>query len=177
MKTKQRTKQSKRAFVVQIITAHGDYISAEDAWVQLVDKRATTLLDGKDLQQTASSAVNLGLLSKRRGVNSEGKNRTLYGPPGVKTTLGVREATVYPDGKTIAGEIVEDKSTRITDVLWPKNPVVADIPLGQLLGYLGHDMEDIMSVIRDAVLDRPLVQLRMEYPGLEEVIKRVAGVE
>ena len=177
MKTKQKEKQSKRGFVVQIITAHGDYISAEDAWVELVDKRATTLLDGKDLQQTASAAVSEGMLSKRRGLNSKGNMRTLYGPPGVKTTVGLREATVYPDGKIIAGEIVEDKPTRITDVLWPVNPGVDDIPLGQLLGYLGHDMEDIMSVIRDAVLDRPLNKLRTEYPGLEEVIKQVAGVE
>jgi hypothetical protein len=177
MKTKQGPYQSKRAFVVQIITAHGDYISAEDAWAELVDKRATTLNTIKDLQQTASAAVSEGLLSKKRGPNDSGKTRTLYGPPGVKTTLGLREATVYPDGKIISGPTVKHEPNAITEVVWPKNPVVADIPLGQLLEYLGWDMDDVMSVIRDAVCDRPLVQLRMDYPGLEEVIKRVVGVE
>lgn len=177
MKTKQKEKQTKRAFVVEIITAHGDYISAEDAWVELVDKRATTLLDGKDLQQTASAAVSEGLLSKKRGLNRNGNFRTLYGPPGVKTTVGLREATVYPDGKITAGPVVKHEPNAITKVVWPKNPTVADIPLGVLLGYLGHDMDDVMSVIRDAVCDRPLVQLRMDYPGLEEIVKRVVGVE
>jgi hypothetical protein len=89
----------------------------------------------------------------------------------------MRKATVYPDGKVIAGDMVKHEPNAITSVVSPKNPVVADIPMGQLLEYLGWDMDDVMSVIRDAVCDRPLAQLRMDYPGLEEVIKRVVGVE
>ncbi len=182
MKTKQGEKQGKRAFVVDIITAHGDYISAEDAWTQLVDKRATTLKSATDLGTTASSAEGSGKLSKKRGKDSEGRSRMLYGPPGIKTTIGYREATVFPDGKILAGELVKGLEKQhvkdaIEAAVWPKNPVVADIPLGQLLEYLGTDMDDVMSVIRDIVCDRPLNKLRTEYPGLEEIVKRVAGVE
>ena len=65
----------------------------------------------------------------------------------------------------------------VVEAAGPANPAVADIPLGRLLEYLGTDMDDVMSVIRDAVYDRPLTKLRTEYPGLEEIVKRVAGVE
>jgi len=168
MRKKQGQKQGKRAFVVDIITAHGDYISAEDAWNQLVDKRATTLKDANELGTTASSAEGDGKLSKRRGVNSEGKSRMLYGPPGIKVADGT---TVYADGRTSVNE------PTVVEAVWPVNPAVADIPLGRLLEYLGTDMDDVMSVIRDAVYDRPLAKLRTEYPGLEDIVKRVAGVE
>jgi len=178
MRTKQEENETKRGFVVRLLTNHGDYISAEDAWTQLVDKRATTIRSATEFGTTASSAESDGKLSKKRGVNSEGKSRMLYGPPGIKTAIGYREATVFPDGKIVAGEIVKGFSIKHTaDAIWPKNPAVADIPLGQLLEYLGTDMDDVMSVIRDVVCDRPLNKLREDYPGLEEIVKQVAGVE
>ena len=171
MKTKQGEKQGKRAFVVDIIMAHGDYISAEDAWAQLVDKRATTLKDANDLVTTASSAAGVGKLSKKRGKDSEGRSRVLYGPPGIKRADGF---IVYSEKPRTEKHHAKDA---IEAAVWPVNPAVADIPLGQLLEYLGTDMDDVMSVIRDAVCDRPLVKLRMEYPGLEEIVKRVAGID
>jgi len=182
MRTKQEEKETKRGFVVRLLTNHGDYISAEDAWMQLVDKRATTIRSATEFGTTASAAERDGKLSKKRGVNSEGKSRMLYGPPGIKTAIGYREATVFPDGKIVAGEMVKGFSIKhtadaIKEVVWPKNPAVADIPLGQLLEYLGTDMDDVMSVIRDVVCDRPLNKLREDYPGLEEIVKQVAGVE
>ncbi len=183
MRTKQGEKETKRGFVVRLLTTHGDYISAEDAWAQLVDKRATTIRSATEFGTTASSAEGSGQLSKKRGVNSEGKSRMLYGPPGIKTAIGYREATVFPDGKIVAGQKFvkglekHHAKDAIEAVVWPKNPAVTDIPLGQLLEYLGTDMDDVMSVIRDVVCDRPLTKLRKDYPGLEEIVKRVAGVE
>lgn len=168
MKKKQGQRQGKRAFVVDIIMAHGGYISAKDAWTELVDKRATTIRTVTEFGTTASSAVNDGKLSKKRGEDSEGKSRVLYGPPGIKVADGT---TVYADGRTSVNE------PTVVEAVWPVNPAVADIPLGRLLEYLGTDMDDVMSVIRDAVYDRPLTKLRTEYPGLEEIVKRVAGVE
>lgn len=168
MKKKQGQKQTKRAFVVDIITTHGGYISAKDAWMELVDKRATTIRGVTEFGTTASSAVGDGQLSKKRGKDSEGKSRVLYGPPGIKVADGT---TVYADGRTSVNE------PTVVEAVWPVNPAVADIPLGRLLEYLGTDMDDVMSVIRDAVYDRPLTKLRTEYPGLEEIVKRVAGVE
>jgi len=168
MKKKQGQRQSKRAFVVDIIMAHGDYISAKDAWTELVDKRATTIRSATEFGTTASSAEGDGQLSKKRGKDSEGKSRVLYGPPGIKVADGT---TVYADGRTSVNE------PTVVEAVWPVNPAVTDIPLGRLLEYLGTDMDDVMSVIRDAVCDRPLNKLRTEYPGLEEIVKRVAGVE
>lgn len=169
MRTKQEEKETKRGFVVRLLTTHGDYISAEDAWAQLVDKRATTIRSATEFGTTASSAEGSGQLSKKRGVNSEGKSRMLYGPPGIKVADGT---TVYAGGWGGARA-----APPVVEAVWPKNPAVTDIPLGQLLEYLGTDMDDVMSVIRDIVCDRPLTKLRTEYPGLEEIVKRVAGVE
>ena len=80
-KTKRDNGEKAYEFGVRVIIGYGDYISAKDAWEQLVDKRGVGMTGWEAFQAHLGGAVRMGLLSKKRGEDMKGKKRMLYGPP------------------------------------------------------------------------------------------------
>ena len=79
-KTKRNKNEAAYRFATRVITDYGDYISAQEAWAKLVDKRSAGMKGWKTFQTHLGGAVSDGLLSKKRGEDSKGKSRVLYGP-------------------------------------------------------------------------------------------------
>jgi hypothetical protein len=106
----------------------------------------------------------MGLLSKKRGEDSKGKVRTLYGPS---------EMTPF-ESENFKGEL----ATEIVNVVQrPNRPSIEDIPLGDILAYHGEERDDIMSVLVDLIYDTSLRELRHRYPTLEDLIWSIVGVD
>lgn len=170
-KTKRNENEGKTAFAARVVTQYGDYISAKDAWLQLVDKRGVGVKSWEHFQSNLSDAVRFGLLSKQRGEDSKGKMRMLYGPPqptGEELTLAW-EAEARRDFIKYAPveEVVEV-------VQRPSRVTIEDIPLGDILTYNHVERDDIMSVLTDLIYDTPLRELRTRYPTLEDLVWDVA---
>ena len=166
-KTKRNKNEAAYQFATRVITDHGDYISAQEAWTKLVDKRSAGMKGWESFQTHLGGAVNEGLLSKRRGEDSKGRSRVLYGPPRpdiVFETPLEKESNIL---KTLP-DIVVEKGQR------PNRPSINDIPLGDILSYNHVERDDIMSVIQDLLYDTPLGELRQRYPALEDLAWAVA---
>jgi len=163
-RTKRIENERKTAFAARVVTEYGDYISAKDAWEQLVDKRGVGVKDWSHFQSNLSDAVRMGLLSKRRGEDSKGKSRVLYGPS---------EMTPF-ESENFKGEL----ATEVVDAVQrPNRPTIEDIPLGDILNYHEEQRDDIMSVLTDLIYDTPLRELRLRYPTLEDLIWSIVGVD
>ena len=160
-KTKRDNNEGKTAFAARVITQYGDYISAKDAWTKLVDKRGVGVKGWTHFQSNLSDAVRFGLLSKKRGEDSKGKMRMLYGPP-----------TMTPfESENFKGEL----ATEVVDAVQrPNRPTIEDIPLGDILSYNHVERDDIMSVLTDLIYDSPLRDLRERYPTLEDLVWDIA---
>lgn len=170
-KTKRNENEGKTAFAARVVTQYGDYISAKDAWLQLVDKRGVGVKGWTHFQSNLSDAVRFGLLSKKRGEDMKGKMRMLYGPrqpTGEELTLAW-EAEARQDFIKYAPveEVVEV-------VQRPSRVTIEDIPLGDILTYNHVERDDIMSVLTDLIYDTPLRELRSRYPTLEDLVWDVA---
>ena len=177
-KTKRDKNEAAYRFAARVITNYGDYISAQEAWTKLVDKRSAGMKGWQAFQMHLGGAVNEGLLSKKRGENSKGKRRMLYGPrrPDIifdKTTMTAEELNASfeaPINEILLPlpDIVVEKVQR------PNRPSIEDIPLGDILSYNHVERDDIMSVIEDLLYDTPLGELRQRYPALEDLAWAVA---
>tara|TARA_B100001094_G_scaffold308140_1_gene340471 strand:- start:134 stop:655 length:522 start_codon:yes stop_codon:yes gene_type:complete len=160
-RTKRDNGEKAYAFGVRVITGYGDYISAKDAWEQLVDKRGVGMTGWEAFQAHLGGAVRMGLLSKKRGEDMKGKKRMLYGPPEVGYNA-LFEAPIKELSLPLP-DIVVEKVQR------PNRPSINDIPLGDILSYNHVERDDIMSVIEDLLYDTPLGELRQRYPTLEDL--------
>jgi len=160
-RTKRDNSEKGYAFGVRVITEYGDYISAKDAWEQLVDKRGVGMKGWQAFQAHLGGAVRMGLLSKKRGEDMKGKRRVLYGRP----TMTPFESENFK--ASLATEIVDA-------VQRPTRTTINDIPLGDILSYNHAERDDIMSVIEDLLYDTPLGELRQRYPTLEDLVWAVA---
>jgi hypothetical protein len=160
-KTKRMNNEAAYRFAVRVITGYGDYISAQEAWTKLVDKRGVGMKGWVAFQTHLSGAVSQGLLSKKRGEDSKGKSRVLYGPPEVDYNA-LFEAPINEILVPLPGIVVEK-------VQRPNRPSIEDIPLGDILSYNHVERDDIMSVIEDLLYDTPLGELRQRYPTLEDL--------
>ena len=158
-RTKRDNSEKAYAFGVRVITEYGDYISAQDAWERLVDKRGVGMTGWEAFQAHLGGAVRMGLLSKKRGEDMKGKKRMLYGPN------EFREAVLKA---TFAAPLTEEDIV-VEKVQRPNRPSINDIPLGDILSYNHVERDDIMSVIEDLLYDTPLGELRQRYPSLEDL--------
>lgn len=166
-RTKRDKNEGKTAFAARVVTEHGVYISAKDAWERLVDKRGVGVKDWSHFQSNLSDAVRMGLLSKQRGYDNEGKSRVLYGP------CEFREAVL----KTIFAAPLTEEGIVVEKVQRRNRPSIEDIPLGDILNYHEEQRDDIMSVLTDLIYDTPLRELRLRYPTLEDLIWSIVGVD
>lgn len=173
-RTKQNKKERKTVFAARVITEYGDYISAKDAWVWLVDKRGVRAKSWEHFQSNLSDAVRKGLLSKKRGEDIKGKRRMLYGPmisPVDYSVKHEKDAMTSFESENFKGEL----ATEVVDAVQrPNRPSIEDIPLGDILSYNHVERDDIMSVIEDLLYDTPLGELRQRYPALEDLAWAVA---
>lgn len=162
-KTKRSENEAAYRFATRVITNYGDYISAQEAWTKLVDKRSVGMKGWKAFQTHLGGAVSDGLLSKMRGKDSKGRSRVLYGP--------MVSPVVYFESENFKGKL----STEVVDAVQrPNRPSINDIPLGDILSYNHVERDDIMSVIQDLLYDTPLGELRQRYPALEDLAWAVA---
>ena len=160
-KTKRSKNEVAYRFATRVITEYGDYISAAEAWTKLVDKRGVGMKGWETFQTHLGGAVNEGLLSKKRGEDSEGRSRMLYGPP----------AMTPFESENFKGEL----ATEVVDAVQRPNRLsIEDIPLGDILSYNHVERDDIMSVIEDLLYDTPLGEMRQRYPALEDLAWAVA---
>jgi len=172
-RTKRDKNEGKTAFAARVVTEHGVYISAKDAWERLVDKRGVGVKDWSHFQSNLSDAVRMGLLYKQRGYDNEGKRRMLYGP---RHTFGWDDEDIMTpfESENFKGEL----ATEVVDAVQRPNRVtIEDIPLGDILNYNENQRDDIMSVLTDLIYDTPLRELRLRYPTLEDLIWSIVGVD
>jgi len=160
-KTKRNKNEAAYRFATRVMTGYGDYISAQEAWTKLVDKRGVGMKGWETFQTHLAGAASNGLLHKKRGYDNKGKSRVLYGPPEL---WNGSLAEFLPDIKTVVVEKVQR----------PNRPSIEDIPLGDILSYNHVERDDIMSVIEDLLYDTPLGELRQRYPALEDLAWAVA---
>ena len=171
-KTKRGKNEAAYRFATRVITEHGDYISAQEAWTKLVDKRSVGMKGWEAFQTHLGGAVSEGLLSKKRGKDSKGKSRVLYGPrhPFIQGWDDEDDMTSF-ESENFKGEL----ATEVVDAVQRTNrPSINDIPLGDILSYNHVERDDIMSVIQDLLYDTPLGELRQRYPALEDLAWAVA---
>lgn len=185
-KTKRDKNEGKTAFAARVVTQYGDFISGKDAWLQLVDKRGVGVKGWKHFQSNLSDAVRLGLLSKKRGEDSNGKSRILYGP--LTSTLykpfedpmeEYFDSSFAPRTIDVVMESQDSQRTverMVVDAVQrPNRPTIEDIPLGDILTYNGEERDDIMSVLTDLIYDTSLRELRNRYPTLEDLVWSIVG--
>jgi len=164
-RTKRMEKERKTVFAARVITEYGDYISAQDAWRERVDKRGIGINSWAHFQSNLSDAVRMGLLSKKRGEDMKGRSRVLYGPPLLKI-------------KHVKGAMDDFNPQEFVEKMQRPNRVtIEDIPLGDILNYHEEERDDIMSVLTDLIYDTPLRELRLHYPTLEDLIWSIVGVD
>jgi len=186
-KTKRDKNEGKTAFAARVVTQYGDYISAKDAWLQLVDKRGVGVKGWRHFQTNLSDAVRFGLLSKKRGEDSKGNSRILYGPPTstlYKPNPFDSEEYTFPQTVDVVMEYQDSQrqpslltveSMVVDAVQRPNRPSIEDIPLGDILTYNGEERDDIMSVLTDLIYDTSLRELRNRYPTLEDLVWSIVG--
>ena len=172
MKYKMNEGEKKTDFATRLITEHGEFISAKDAY-ELVDKRTTTMSGWQAFQANLSDAVRKGNLAKKKGENSTGNRRTLYGPKGLELLYEPKDMATILRIKHKPWQPPSDFTKRLTDADKKDKPTFEDIPLGSLLEFNGTTRDDIMSVIEDWLFDTPLYQLRQKYPALETILKEL----
>ena len=192
MKYKMNEGEKKTDFATRLITEHGKFISAKDAY-ELVDKRTTTMSGWQAFQANLSDSVRRGDLVKKKGKDSADRRRTLYGPKGLellynpsgKSALDLATDGITPSPYHIPYEPKplrikhkpwtppSDFAERLIDADKKNKPTFEDIPLGSLLEFNGTTKDDIMSVIEDWLFDTPLYQLRQKYPALETILKEL----
>jgi len=176
-RTKRGNGEKGYAFGVRVITEYGDYISAKDAWEQLVDKRGVGMKGWQAFQAHLGGAVRMGLLSKKRGEDMKGKRRVLYGPMISPVVYNVKHEKDAPNELfeyPIKELLLPLPETVVEKVQRPNRPSIEDIPLGDILSYNHVERDDIMSVIEDLLYDTPLGELRQRYPTLEDLAWGVA---
>lgn len=171
-RTKRMEKERKTVFAARVVTEYGDYISAQDAWRERVDKRGIGIKLWGNFQSNLSDAVRMGLLSKKRGEDMKGRSRVLYGPPELWDD-DPKDFTLFEANgvKTVNATKVVEKLQR------PNRVTIEDIPLGDILNYHEEQRDDIMSVLTDLIYDTPLREMRLRYPTLEDLIWSIVGVD
>ena len=200
MKYKMNDGEKKTDFATRLITEQGEFMSAKDAY-ELVDKRTTTMSGWQAFQANLSDAVRKGNLAKKKGENSAGRRRTLYGPKGLELLYDPKDMAKekkwkqwkpyfkgdmakiayndWPTPKHKRWQLPSDFTDtppvheRLVDAAKKDKPTFEDIPLGSLLEFNGAERDDVMSVIEDWLFDTPLYQLRQKYPALEIYIKEM----
>jgi len=172
MKYKMNNGEKKTDFATRLIAEHGEFISAKNAY-ELVDKRTTTISGWESFQANLSDAVRKGNLSKKKGEDSAGRRRTLYGPKGLELLYDPKDIAEKLRIKHKRWEPPLDFAGRLADANKKDKPTFEDIPLGSLLEFNGTTRDDIMSVIEDWLFDTPLYQLRQKYPALETILKEL----
>jgi len=199
MKYKMNKGEKKTDFATRLINEHGEFLSASEAY-ELIDKRTTntmgirfSILGWESFQANLSDAVRKGNLAKKRGEDSAGKRRVLYGPKGLELLYDPKDMakkkvenplehweTPYkgwpmPKKPYLAQkwQTPSDFAERLADADKKDKPSIEDIPLGKLLEFNGTERDDIMSVIEDWLFDTSLRQLRDKYPILETYIKEM----
>ena len=170
MKYKMNEGEKKTDFATRLITEHGKFISAKDAY-ELVDKRTTTMSGWQSFQANLSDAVRKGNLAKKKGKDSADRRRTLYGPKGLELLYEPKDMVLRIKHKPWTPP--SDFAERLIDAGKKDKPTFEDIPLGSLLEFNGTTKDDIMSVIEDWLFDTPLYQLRQKYPALETILKEL----
>ena len=177
-RTKRMEKERKTVFATRVITEYGDYISAEDAWREQVDKRGVGIKSWTHFQSNLSDSVRFGWLTKKRGENMKGKRRVLYGPPELWNTDPKDFAEFQTEIKHTKGAMDNwNPQEFVEKVQRPNRVTIEDIPLGDILNYHEEERDDIMSVLTDLIYDTPLRELRLRYPTLEDLIWSIVGVD
>ena len=192
MKYKMNKGEKKTDFATRLINEHGEFLSASEAY-ELIDKRTTntmgirfSILGWESFQANLSDAVRKGNLAKKRGEDSAGKRRVLYGPKGLELLYDPKDMATkkwkgYEYNTASKGwpmpkkqwQPPSDFAERLVDADKVDKPSIEDIPLGKLLEFNGTERDDIMSVIEDWLFDTSLRQLRDKYPILETYIKEM----
>jgi len=187
MKYKMNNGEKKTDFATRLITEHGEFLSASEAY-ELIDKRtASSTSSAGSFQANLSDAVRKGNLAKKKGEDSAGRSRVLYGPKGLELLYDPMNSA-YESGKLPLNrwqgidpfakklnsfKLPNNFTKRLTDADKKNKPTFEDIPLGSLLEFNGTTKDDIMSVIEDWLFDTPLYQLRQKYPALETILKEL----
>jgi len=172
MKYKMNNGEKKTDFATRLINEHGEFISAEGAY-KLIDKRTTTISSWQSFQAHLGNAVGKGILTKKKGEDSAGKRRVLYGPKGLELLYEPKDMAEVLGIKHKLFALPNDFAGRLADADKKDKPTFEDIPLGSLLEFNGTTRDDIMSVIEDWLFDTPLYQLRQKYPALETILKEL----
>ena len=159
-KTKRNKNETAYRFAERVVNTHGEFVSAQDAWNQLVNKKGVGMKGWVAFQTHLAGAVREGLLAKRRGLDRKGRQRMLYGPLG--------EPTPVVEQTTVVEEVVE--TVRRTN-----RPSVVELSIGDLLDYNGTERGDFMSVLADLIYDTTLRDVRERYPTLEALVWDIVG--
>ena len=149
VRTKRNKSEAAYRFAARVINTHGVYISAKDAWDQLVNKKGVGISEWEAFQTHLGGAVKEGMLSKQRGYDNRGNRRMLYGP--------------LSETHTVVKEVVDT-------VRRSNRPSMGELSIGDLLDYLGTERDDFMSVLSDLVYDTTLRDVREQYPTLEALV-------
>jgi len=150
VRTKRNKSEAAYQFAARVINTHGVYISAKDAWNQLVNKKGVGISGWEAFQTHLGGAVKEGMLSKKRGFDNEHKRRVLYGP-------------LQNETPTVVKEVVDT-------VRRNNRPSMGELSIGDLLDYHGTERDDFMSVLSDLVYDTTLRDVREQYPTLEALV-------
>jgi len=153
-KTKRNKNEVAYQFAARVINGYGDYISAQEAWSRLVNKKGVGMKGWVAFQTHLAGAARQGLLSKMRGQDSKGRNRMLYGP--------------LNEAPAVVEEVVEV-------VRRSNRPPVDALSIGDLLDYNGTQRDDFMSVLADLIYDTTLRDVRERYPTLEALVWDIVG--
>lgn len=165
MKLKREDGEGKIDFAVRVVETHGDWISADDAF-KLIDRRTYRELTVQKLRAQLSIAEKTNRLSKRRTVLKNGKKPTQFAP--IKVEQDAVKEMLNP-----VAEPAEAIEATVEKVQRSSRATVDDVPYGALLSFTGKSRDDIMSVIEDLLYDTPMGELKENYPGLYEAVKRL----
>ena len=94
MKYKMNKGEKKTDFAVKLITVHGEFISAKDAY-ELVDKRSSTVSSWQSFQANLSDAVRRGDLVKKEGEDSAGRRFCIRSSKILQSNGSCRSATTF----------------------------------------------------------------------------------
>ena len=168
-KTKRNKNEVAYQFAARVINGYGDYISAQEAWLKLVNKKGVGMKGWVALQTHLAGAARQGLLSKMRGQDSKGRSRMLYGPLGEGFTVSATTDEVKTVNTT---RVVEEL---LGTVRRTNRPSVVELSIGDLLDYNGTQRDDFMSVLADLIYDTTLRDVRERYPTLEALVWDIVG--
>lgn len=168
-KTKRDKNETAYRFAERVVNTHGEFVSAQDAWSRMVNKKGVGMKNWEAFQSHLTHAVREGLLAKQRGVDRKGRQRMLYGPVGEKLVVfGTTDEVKTVNTTKVVEELLD--SVRRTN-----RPSVVELSIGDLLDYNGMERGDFMSVLADLIYDTTLRDVRERYPTLEALVWDIVG--